>query len=306
MQPEHLDDLLKLRLLFVTGKGGIGKTMVTAGLGQYAASKGLRVLLVESGTRDQLAPLFGIDRVGHNETQVAPGLSCINLNSWENFREYVTKYLKQKMLYDKVFSHKVVQSFLRTVPGLAEVMMLGRLFYTCELAPEPRYDLVIFDGYASGHFLSLMTTPDAVLAAGLGGPLVNETQNVKAFLRNREKCGTVFVAVPEDLVVSESLDFIPQLVERSPSVMRAVLLNRLVQVANPVVPGAAATSDYMAGKAKTHQRALNRFVEGLKDLKSRYDLNLPLLTLPEQGFVTEPMVPQFGASWLAQSRQVEV
>src|SRR5690606_16574585 len=87
-------------------------------------------------------------------------------------------------------------------------------------------ELVIFDGHATGHFLSLMTTPDAVLDTRLGGPLVRETERVRDFLADPVKCGLVYVCVPEDLVVSETLDFLPRLAQKSPARLSAIIANR--------------------------------------------------------------------------------
>ena len=231
-----IDRLLTKKLVFVTGKGGIGKTLVAAALGQAAAARFVTegrgdALITETALTDQIAPLFGHAPVGHRETEVAARLSTINLDPPLNFRDYVVKYLRQPGLYDRVFSNRLVQSFIDTVPGFAELMMLGRTFYTSELAPEPRPQFIAFDAFASGHFLSLMTTPDAVLAAGFGGPLARETERVKQFLSDSDKTGIVYVATPEELVVSEALDFLPKLFARSPARVVGIIVNRVPTMA---------------------------------------------------------------------------
>ena len=286
--------LLSRKLLLVTGKGGIGKTLLTGCLGQLAAAAGKRVLLVEYVASDQLAPLFGATLVGHSERSVAPNIDCLNLDPTENFREYMTKYLGQRVLYDTIFSHKVVQSFIKTVPGLAELMLLGRLYYHCELAPEPRYDLVILDGFASGHFLSLMTTPAAVLHTALGGPLIRETERVSAFLADRDKCGIVYVAIPEALVISETLDFLPRLATHSPTAIAGLVLNRTPPpLSAHSLPGPAA--EYLARKAESAATAEAMLTEGLAALSTHLSSPLPIWTLPEVGFVSEPLPVDFAA-----------
>lgn len=289
--------LFSRRLLLITGKGGIGKSLVAASLGQMAAESGLKTLIVESASLDQLAPLFGGGPTGHAVTPVGKNLATINLNPADNFKDYVTKHLGQRQLFEKVFSHKVVQSFIETLPGLAELMMLGRLYYECELAPGPRHDLVIFDGSASGHFLSLMTTPDAVLAAGLGGPLTRETERVRTFLADPKKVGTVYVAVPEDLVVSETLDFLPRLAAKSPAAISGLIMNRV-----PTWPatglGSGAAAGYLARRASAAIDAMRTLTEGL----TKASLAIPTWQLPELGFVEEPLPAGFGARLLAEAR----
>lgn len=289
-----LSSLFSRRLLLITGKGGIGKSLVAASLGQLAAEAGRKTLIVESASLDQLAPLFGGAPTGHVVTSVAPNLSTINLNPPDNFRDYVVKHLGQKQLFERVFSHRVVQSFINTVPGLAELMMLGRLFYEAELAPPPRHDLIIFDGSASGHFLSLMTTPDAVLQAKLGGPLARETERVHAFLSDPAKTGTLYVAVPEDLVVSEALDFLPRLRDQAPAKMAGVIVNRMpTWSAKDVDSGPAGA--YLARRAESAALALATLREGLSSI----DAALPLWLLPELGFIEEPLPPGFAKTFLS-------
>jgi anion-transporting ArsA/GET3 family ATPase len=295
LQPQAL---FGKKLLLITGKGGIGKTLVTAALGRLAAQNGLRTLLVESSSEDQLAPLFGSPPVGHNETFVAPGLSCINLKPAENFREYVTKYLGQQKLFEKIFSHRVVQSFIKTIPGFNEIIMLGRLFYSSELAPGPRYDLIVFDGFASGHFLSLMTTPDALLNSGVGGPLSYETGRVKAFLGDAAKVGVVYIGVPEELVVSECLDFLPQLRAKAPAKLVGLIMNRAASLLADGAPTGAgpATRQYLTARLSAEAKARTILRDGLRE---RGFADLPRWELPEVGAVPEPLTDAFAAAFLS-------
>ena len=282
--------LFNRKLLLVTGKGGIGKTLLTAALGQLAAAQGKRVLLVEFVACDQLAPLFGGQLPGHSERTVAPGIDCVNIDPAENFREYVTKYLKQKRLYDTIFSNRVVRSFISTVPGLSELMLLGRLFYHCELQEAHPYDLVIFDAFASGHFLSLMTTPEAVLGTSLGGPLNRETERVQSFLKDETKCATIFVTIPEPLVVSETLDFLPKLAEKSPTKVAGLVVNRMPPDISGLTLEGAATA-YLRGSDAVAAAALATLKTGLEEFK------LPIWTLPELGFVPTPLPGDFAAKF---------
>lgn len=277
------------KLLLITGKGGIGKSLISAAIGQAAAERGARVLIVENAAVDQIAPIFGRPTIGHQTTRVYPGLECINLNAEENFRDYVVKHLGQKRLFESVLSHRVVQSFISVIPGLGELMFLGRLFYECELAPEPRYDLVIFDAPASGHFMSLMTTPDAVLDSNLGGPLRRETERVKAFLADRSKAGILYIATPEELVVSEALDFLPRLAKAAPAELMAVLVNRMPTWSPASLdhePHGAA-QDFLLHQQNAATHALKTLKDGLSvsaDLRS-----LPVVIIPEDTDLVEPL-----------------
>ncbi len=285
------------QLLLITGKGGIGKSLVAASLGQLSAAAGRKTLIVESASLDQIAPLFAVPPTDHREVELRPHLFSINLNPSDNFRDYVVKHLGQRLLYDKVFSHRVVHSFINTIPGLSELMMLGRLFYECELAPAPRYDLVIFDGPASGHFQSLMTTPDAVMQTTIGGPIVRETERVKAFLADRERCGIIYVGVPEELVVSECLDFLPQLARKAPAGLAGVLVNRTPSALGLDTAPPSLARDYAARRVAAADEALAQLQVGLTALRQQ-GLALPCWQLPDLGFINEPLPAGFAADFL--------
>ena len=292
-----LQELLKYKLIFISGKGGVGKSMVAASLAVCASKLGKKVLLVENASKEQLPPLFSYNEpVGHHEIQIMDNLYCINLNSKECFKEYVVEHLGLSKLYKKVFDRKLMKSFLDAIPGLNETMLLGRLYHTCVLRKPPRdYDLVIFDSPASGHFYNLLNTPSAVLGSGLGGPLIREITKVSNFLENSELCASFLVSIPEELVSSETLEFIPKIMDESPVKLGGVFLNRSYSQAikdklsqllkDEKYPGLTEVKDYLKDKITISLNEQYKFLEGLKEL----GFSERCVLLPELGFVTEPL-----------------
>lgn len=297
-------ELLNKRLVMVTGKGGIGKTLTSFALAQKASAMGKRVCLVESSAHDQLAPLFGSEPIGHNLRELRPGICVINLNPQDNFRDFVIKHLGFALLFQKVFTRPIVRSFIQMMPGIAELTLLGRLFYFAELDRDDRFDLVILDGFASGHFYSLMKTPDAVLHSGMAGPVIEETQRVRAFVADPQKTAVVLVAVAEDLVVSEALDFVDKLQSDTPAPLAAVMLNRcfpaMPEALNPDIYPVTirAGLDYWRQRVTSEQLAVDRLREGLAQLATKFDRNLPLYRLPELGAFTEPVPKEELLAWM--------
>ncbi|WP_141735383.1 ArsA family ATPase [Oligoflexus tunisiensis] len=297
-------ELLNKRLVMVTGKGGIGKTLSSFALAQMASAMGKRVCLVESSAHDQLAPLFGSQPIGHNLRELRPGIYVINLNPQDNFRDFVIKHLGFATLFQKVFTRPIVRSFIQMMPGIAELTLLGRLFYFSELDVEDRFDLVILDGFASGHFHSLMKTPDAVLHSGMMGPVIDETQRVRAFIADPEKTAVVLVTVAEDLVVSEALDFVDKLQAETPAPLTAVMLNRTF----PPLPDQLNAADYpevlrpgveyWRDRVTSEQAAIDRLREGLTQFSTKFGRNLPLYRLPEVGAFTEPVPKDELLTWM--------
>jgi anion-transporting ArsA/GET3 family ATPase len=142
--------------------------------------------------------------------------------------------------------------------------------------------------------MSLMTTPDAVLDSNLGGPLRRETERVKAFLADRSKTGIVYVATPEELVVSEALDFLPRLTKAAPAAVVEVLVNRMPSW-NPASleqapPGPACA--FALHQQKTAAHALQALQEGLAAMAELRAV--PIFTIPEEAAIAEPLKPGEG------------
>ncbi|MEN9835259.1 MAG: hypothetical protein RL011_1452 [Pseudomonadota bacterium] len=291
--------LLTKKLVIITGKGGIGKSLIAAALGQMVAESGRRVLIVQNAALDQVSPLFGFESAYDRLVTVQPRLGVLNIDSVANFRDYIVEHLGQRRLYDTVFSNRVVKSLINAVPGWADVMLLGRLLFECELRPQ--HDLVIFDGPASGHFLNLMTTPDSVLGMSLGGPLAKETQRVKAFLSDKSKCCSVLVTVPEELVVSECLDFLPRLHAVSPVALAGVFLNKTV-TDQVKLTGTSPATEYARRTIAAAAEATAMLHEGIRAASPSLT-ELPIWSLPDLGFINEPLKAGFGEHLLTVANQ---
>lgn len=281
-----------LKLVFVTGKGGIGKSLLSASLALQMQKIGKRVLLVQQASSDHLGPLLGCSGVGHEEVFARPGLSVVNFTASGNFKDFIVKHLKHGALFESIIGNKVVHGFFSAIPGFGELMLLGRLFYTLNLSPD-RPDIVIVDSYASGHFMSLMTTPQAVLESGLAGPIATETKRVRDFLSNRSVCGTIVVGIPEELVVSEMLDFIPRLQAKAPVAVAGVVFNRDLSLADIDIAALRAHSD----QASLFLRERLERQKLAKELwQTQVDgsgfTHLKVASIPELGFVDDPLSDQ--------------
>jgi len=291
----HLYNVIQSkRLLFVTGKGGIGKTTISIAIAQLARSLGKRVLICENAAFPQVAANFKLQSTPQTEIEIAPGLATVQLTNEGNFREYVTKYLMKSKVFEQIVSSKILTSFFNALPGLAEAMLLGRIFYSAEIA-EIKPDLIIFDAPASGHFLNLMTTPHAIIRSGLVGPLVKETKRVLEFLQDKKKCGIVFVGTPEELVVSEMIDFIPRIQEKSPVLIDSVIFNRDVTLISEKYTQA------WQDKVAAAEENKNKFFSAAAKWNFHFDRSRVYST-PELGFIDEPLSNDFYQSLILETK----
>lgn len=276
-----------LRLVFVTGKGGIGKSLISAALAMRMSELGRKVLLVQQAASDHLGPLVGVKGVSHEVLAVHPHLGVANFTPGGNFKDFVTKHLKRGGVFESLAGSRLVHGFFTTIPGFGELMLLGRLYHSLQLASD-RPDVIIVDSYASGHFLNLMTTPDAVIESGLAGPIVEETKNVRRFLQEQRNAGVVFVGVPEELVVSEMLDFLPKFQQLSPAAVRLVVFNRVLSMADesgiegPTTPA----TQFLAQRVLAQKSAMQTWWERSRDTGLA---RIAVSCVPELGFIDDPL-----------------
>ncbi|MEI7704160.1 MAG: ArsA-related P-loop ATPase [Deltaproteobacteria bacterium] len=201
-------DLLDRRLVVVTGKGGVGKSTVSAALAVLAARRGKRVLVAEVDARERVAPMLGGRPTGPVVRPVLPGISTVNVDPRHALEEYALLVVKVRALYQAVFENRVVRFFLRAVPSLAETLMLGKILHEArsEDRGRPRWDLVVVDAPATGHALQLLGVPRALLDTVPGGPLRRDAEWMQALLSDPARTSVALVALPEEMPVTETAE----------------------------------------------------------------------------------------------------
>lgn len=200
---------LTQKLLFVLGKGGVGRSTASLALATAFAQAGERVLIVQWALSDDLSPRFGKMRAGHTESSVTPGVFTMNFDADEAIREYFVDHLGMRLLHSVVIENKHVQRLIHAAPGVQELFFLGRLLWLVELAGAKRgwtYDRVIVDTPATGHGVSLFTIAPTIAGFGMTGPLAAECVRVSALLADEKKTAALFVTLPEELPVEETLE----------------------------------------------------------------------------------------------------
>src|SRR5206468_4957098 len=198
--PVILDDLTDKRLVILSGKGGVGKSVVGMALALAAHRRGKRVLFVEVD-----AP-FGAARVRGDE----PGLSSLNLDPAEVMDEYVRQTVRVDLLARKVLDSPVYRRFFAAAPGLPDLMVLGKIMVLVESharwSQRPLHDLVIVDAPATGHGLAFLKVPLAASQAVPVGPVGKNARRILRLLRDPERTALGIVAIPEEMAAVEAAE----------------------------------------------------------------------------------------------------
>lgn len=196
------------RLVFVTGKGGVGKSTVSIALGIAAARRGLRTVIAELTGQARAAQTFGIAPPGGEEARLdGGGLHAISVEMERAMEEYLHE--RAGRIGDVLAASRAFHAFAHATPGMRELLSIGKVW---ELSDDPRrvpharpYDLVIVDAPATGHALGALRAPRTFADIARVGPIANQGRTIDATLRDPAQTAVVAVALPEEMPVTETL-----------------------------------------------------------------------------------------------------
>jgi anion-transporting ArsA/GET3 family ATPase len=197
------------RFLFVTGKGGVGKTTVCGALALALAARGKRVLVAMCNTKERLSAILGTRPIGHEIMPVGTDIWAVNLSPELALREYGEMVIKVGALARAVFENRYTKTFFRATPGLYEWAMLGKAwFHTTELHPDGgnRFDVVLLDAPATGHGLDMLRVPKVILDVVPPGVLRRDAEAAWQMFRDAEQSGVVVVTLPEEMPTTETIE----------------------------------------------------------------------------------------------------
>ncbi len=219
------------RLWVVTGKGGVGKSTVAAALALASAREGKRTLVCEINARERISGLLGHGPVGPEVGLLEPNLWAVNVQPPQALREYALLVLRFQSIYKAVFENRFVRYFLRFIPSLQELVMLGKVLYHLEEKRpdgQPKYERIIMDAPATGHAIAFLSVPQVILETVPPGPMATQTRKMRDRLVDPSVTGTVLVSLPEEMPVNETVDLHRALVEEVHIPCSATVLNMFI------------------------------------------------------------------------------
>ncbi|MGH2849304.1 MAG: ArsA-related P-loop ATPase [Solirubrobacteraceae bacterium] len=217
--------LLERRLVFLLGKGGVGRSTLAAALGVLAARSGRRAIVVEVSARGDVPRLFGRTAEPGVETLLRPGLWTLTVEPGRALDEYLRDQLPGRALADLLGQSAAFGYVAAATPGLRELLTTGKIW---ELAQDRRrpegaepYDVVIVDAPATGHGLALLEAPRTFASAAQIGPVARQGAIIAETLEDPGQTAMAAVAIAERAAVDELLDLRTRLAGR----LDAVLVN---------------------------------------------------------------------------------
>ena len=211
--------------MFVTGKGGVGKTTIAAGIARALANSGRSVLLCSVDERRDLADAFGLSRLRFAPTKIDERLSVMAMDTEASLREYLKIYLKLPMV-GRIGPIAAAFDFVATAaPGVREILTIGKLCYEVR---ERHFDIVVVDSPSSGHVTGYLAAPQALQQLVRVGLIRNQTDWMLRILSDEETTGVVVVTTAEEMPVRETIQLLGSIATETTVHAAAVIVNRVL------------------------------------------------------------------------------
>lgn len=206
--------LLERRLVFVTGKGGVGKSTVAIALGLLAARRGRRTIVAELASQrqvgeafDQDSPPSDHDSQKYREMQIAPRLFTISIDPQRAMEEYLR--IKVGTVGHFLSSSRLFHAFAMATPGMREMCSIGKIWELAQLERQTPgaapYDFVVVDAPATGHGVGILRTPRTFSDIARVGPIARQSSKIATTIADPEFTGIVAVSTPEEMAINETL-----------------------------------------------------------------------------------------------------
>lgn len=223
-------------MLFVVGKGGVGKSTVATALAVTFAEQGKCVLLAQMEPSRRLAEFLGMPGESEGVVETLPGLHVLTVDGESALSEYLGLVLPVRRVQRMVVESKLYHHFVAAAPGIKELMTIGKIWYEEQLVTKgrPKWDVIVVDAPATGHVLQYLRMPSAAAEAFGPGLVRREAQKVMELLMDPRRTAVCPVTTAEEMPVNETTEMYGQLRDDLRMPLGVLFVNRVH--AAPVAP----------------------------------------------------------------------
>ena len=194
----------------MAGKGGVGKTTVSATLARAAALAGLSTLIVEVEGKSGLPGIFGQGELGYDEVVLSPGggpdgaadVRARTLTADAALLEYLRDHGLSR-ISKRLVSSGALDVVATAAPGIKDILLLGKVK---QLEREGVADLIVLDAPAAGHAITFLQSARSLIDTVSVGPINAQARDVLELLEDHERCQVVLVTIPEETPVNEAVE----------------------------------------------------------------------------------------------------
>lgn len=230
---ETLKEPMKQEIHFVTGKGGVGKSVIAAALALKLSQSGKKTLLVELGDQSFFKDFFGLPEVGFQPVDLRPNLSLALWTGETCLREYARHLIKVESLAKLFFENAVMKAFINVAPALPELAILGKVTSGPRRhGPPLPFDCLVVDAFATGHFIALLEAPKGMAEAVQFGPMGEQSRSIEASIKNPDICKYHVVTLPEELPMKEAAELLERLKQEF-SISAELVVNKMLETSIP-------------------------------------------------------------------------
>jgi arsenite-transporting ATPase len=239
-----------MKLIYVAGKGGVGKSVCSASTGLWAAKSGIETLVFSMDPAHSLSDILEVE-IGSRPSKIGDHLHCYEPSIEDEARVFFSRYRNMLSGIFGLFEMEIKPDDLGSLPGVSELVFMDKL---CDIYKEDMYDLVVIDSAPTAMVLPLLQLPSAttgfftkmlgiksrwmgllnMLEPGFGDSMVHEVRNLRSkaetmrnALLDKDTAVLTVVTIPEKAAIMETVRLIDT-VESHDVAVDSVIINHVM------------------------------------------------------------------------------